>query len=173
MQNTGDISMTVQGITVAGAGFGYSSLSPGLSLAPNQKVTFQVWFNPKAAGAASATVSFLSPNLASPETMSLSGAGIGTTSPSTPPPTAPPATAHSVHLSWGASTTSVAGYRVYRSEVSGASFTPLNGTLLNILSYDDTTVSPGTTYYYVVTAVDGAGNESIHSNQVTAVIPST
>jgi hypothetical protein len=175
MQNTGDVPMTVQGITVAGAGFGYSSVSPGLSLAPNQRVTFQVWFNPKAAGVASATVTFLSPNLSSPGTMSLSGDGIGTTSPSTPPtssPTTPPAS-HSVHLSWGASPSNVAGYRVYRSEASGASFTPLNGTLLNVLSYDDTSVSLGTTYYYVVTAVDGSGNESIHSNQVTAVIPAT
>jgi hypothetical protein len=164
MQNTGDINMTIQGITVAGAGFGYSSLAPGLSLAPNQTITFQVWFTPKTAGAASATVSFLSPNLSTPGTMSLSGDG--TTS--TPPPAS-----HSVRLTWGASTTNVAGYRVYRSEVSGGSFTPLNGTLLTVLSYDDATVSLGTTYYYVVTAVDSSGNESVHSNQVAAVVPST
>lgn len=170
MQNTGDINMTIQGITVAGAGFGYSSLTPGLSLAPNQTVTFQVWFTPKTAGAASATVSFLSPSLSSPGTISLSGDG---TTSSSPPPTTPPPASHSVRLSWGASTTNVAGYRVYRSEVSGGSFTPLNGTLLTVLTYDDATVSLGTTYYYVVTAVDSSGNESVHSNQVTAVIPST
>ncbi|MGB7436867.1 MAG: hypothetical protein WBR26_24280 [Candidatus Acidiferrum sp.] len=30
---------------------------------------------------------------------------------------------------------------------------------------------PGTTYYYVVTAVDASGNESTDSNQATAIIP--
>ncbi len=44
LQNTGDINVTLSGITVVGAGFGYSDLSPGFSLAPNQSVTFQVWF---------------------------------------------------------------------------------------------------------------------------------
>ncbi|HTP70389.1 MAG TPA: choice-of-anchor D domain-containing protein [Dongiaceae bacterium] len=172
IQNKGDVTVTIQGITMVGAGFGYS-ISPGFSLAPNQGFSFQVWFTPTKTGAASATVSFLSPNLSSPETMSLTGDGVSSSSAggggSTPPP--PPAS-HTVHLTWAASTSSVAGYRVYRSEVGGT-FTALNGTLLNILSYDDDGVSLGTTYYYVVTAVDGSGNESVHSNQVTAVIPST
>lgn len=170
MQNTGDINMTVQGITVAGAGFGYSSISPGFSLAPNQKVTFQVWFSPKVAGAASATVSFLSPNLSTPETMSLSGDGVTSTSGGG---TNPPPTSHTVHLTWAASTSQVVGYRVYRSETSGGSFSVLNGSAVTALSFDDTTVSNGITYYYVVTAVDSAGNESVHSNQTTAVIPAT
>lgn len=174
MQNKGDVTVTVQGITIAGAGFGYS-LSPGFSLSPNQAFSFQVWFNPKTAGAASATVSFLSPNLSSPQTMSLTGDGIASSSSGggggTPPP--PPPASHTVHLAWAASTSSVVGYRVYRSEVSGGSFSTLNGTLLTTLAYDDTSVSLGTTYYYVVTAVDASGNESVYSNQATAVIPST
>jgi len=29
----------------------------------------------------------------------------------------------------------------------------------------------GTTYYYVTTAVDSSGNESVYSNQAAAVIP--
>ena len=37
-------------VAVAGAGFGYSSLSPGYSLTPNQSVTFQIWFRPQASG---------------------------------------------------------------------------------------------------------------------------
>lgn len=167
MQNTGDINLTIQGITVAGAGFGYSSLSPGLSLAPNQSATFQVWFSPKIAGAASATVSFVSANLSTPGTMALSGDGVSSSSSPTPPPS------HSVQLNWNASTSQVIGYRVYRSEASGGSFAPLNGTALNALTYTDTSVSLGTTYYYVVTAVDASGNESAYSNQTTAAIPAT
>lgn len=170
MQNTGDISMTVQGITVAGAGFGYSSLSPGFSLAPNQKVTFQVWFSPKTAGAASATVSFLSANLTSPETMSLAGNGVSSGGGTPPPPTA---TSHTVHLNWGASTSQIIGYRVYRSETSGGSYSALNGTAITTLTYDDTTVAAGTTYYYVVTAIDASGDESGYSNQATAVVPAS
>jgi Abnormal spindle-like microcephaly-assoc'd, ASPM-SPD-2-Hydin len=169
MQNTGDVNITLQGITVAGAGFGYSSLSPGFSLAPNQKVTFQVWFSPKVAGAAAAKVTFLSPNLSSPQTMALTGDGVSSTG--STPPSAP--ASHTVQLNWNASTTSVVGYRVYRSEVSGGSYSPLNGTAIKALSYDDTTVSLGTTYYYVVTAVDASGNESVQSNQATAAIPAT
>jgi hypothetical protein len=169
MQNTGDINMTIQGITVAGAGFGYSSLSPGFSLAPKQSVTFQVWFSPKAAGAAAAKVTFLSPNLASPETMELTGGGVSSTT--STPPSAP--ASHTVQLNWNASASPVTGYRIYRSEVSGGSYAPLNGTAINALSYDDTTVSLGTTYYYVVKAVDTAGNESGPSNQATAVIPAS
>ena len=165
LQNSGNISLTLQGVTVAGSEFGYSSLSPGVSLAPNQQVVFQVSFTPTVAGPASATVSLLSPNLSSPATLSLTGDGV-----STPPPTP---TQHIVHLAWGASTSQIIGYRVYRSEVSGASYSPLNGTAINALTYDDATVSNATTYYYVVTAVDASGNESVYSNEATAVIPAT
>ena len=170
LQNTGDINLSLQGVTVSGAGFGYSDLSPGFSLAPNQKVTFQVWFSPKVAGAASATLTLLSPNISSPGTVSLSGDGVSSTTP-TPPPTPPPATQHSVALSWGASSSQVIGYRVYRSESSGSSYSALNGTAMNALNYSDSTVASGTTYYYVVTAVDSSGAESTYSNQATAVIP--
>jgi fibronectin type 3 domain-containing protein len=33
------------------------------------------------------------------------------------------------------------------------------------------TVTAGQTYYYVVTAVDGSGNESVVSNEVAVTIP--
>jgi hypothetical protein len=167
LQNTGAINLAIQGVTVAGAGFGYSNLAPGMSLAPNQKVTFQVWFTPTVAGVASATISLLSPNLSSPGTLSLSGDGITST------PTPPPTTSHTVHLTWDASTSQVIGYRVYRSETSGGSYNSLNGTAIDALTYDDTSVSSGLTYYYVVTAVDAAGNESVQSNQATAAIPAS
>jgi hypothetical protein len=166
LQNTGDISLTLQGVTVAGAGFGYSDLSPGFSLSPNQTITFQVWFSPKVAGPASATVSLLSPNLSSPATLSLAGDGVTTTSTS-------PTTQHVVHLIWDASTSQVVGYRVYRSETSGANYVPIVSATISALTYDDATVALSTTYYYVVTAVDSSGNESVYSNQASAIIPSS
>ncbi len=175
LQNTGDISLSVQGVTISGAGFGVSDLSPGFSLAPNQKVTFQVWFTPKVAGSAAATLTLLSANISSPETLSMSGSGVAATTtppPTNPPPTTPPAQ-HTVALTWNASTSTVVGYRIYRSETSGGSYTVLNGSALSALSYTDSTVASGTTYYYVVTSVDSAGTESVYSNQVSAAVPST
>ena len=81
-------------------------------------------------------------------------------------------TAHSATLNWSASSsTSVVGYNVYRSTQSGGGFTKLNSTLNTGTTYVDNTVSAGATYYYVVTSVDGSGNESGYSNQVTATIP--
>jgi len=47
----------------------------------------------------------------------------------------------------------------------------LNGGPVSLVSYTDSTVANGTTYYYVTTAVDGSGLESINSNEASAVIP--
>lgn len=163
LKNTGDINLSISGVTVAGAGFGYSNLSPGVTLSPNQSVSFQIWFRPTVAGSASGTVSILGASLAAPASISVSGNGVS----STPQP----ATQHSVSLSWDASTSSsITGYRVWRSTVSGSNFVALTSAMPD-LSYTDSSVSASSTYYYVVTAVDLAGNESAYSNQVTAVIP--
>jgi Carboxypeptidase regulatory-like domain len=79
--------------------------------------------------------------------------------------------AHSVALTWNASTSTVSGYNVYRSTMSGSGFTRLNSSLISGVAYSDTTVAAGTTYFYVATAVDSSGDESSDSNQATAVIP--
>ena len=39
------------------------------------------------------------------------------------------------------------------------------------LSYTDTTVQSGLTYYYVVTAFDDRAQESVYSNDAKAVVP--
>jgi Bacterial Ig domain len=78
---------------------------------------------------------------------------------------------HSALLSWDASSSTVAGYNVYRSTVSGSGFAKMNSGLVGGLIYTDSTVQSGITYYYVTRAVDSAGNESANSNQVSANIP--
>jgi hypothetical protein len=85
--------------------------------------------------------------------------------------TAAQGTAHSVALTWTASTSTVSGYNIYRSTVSGSGFAKLNSTLVASLNYSDTDVQPGSTYFYVATSVDSGGDESSDSNQVTAAIP--
>jgi hypothetical protein len=89
----------------------------------------------------------------------------------TPPVVTPPVVTHSVTLNWNPSTSTVAGYNTYRSIVNGGSYAKINTALITGLTYTDTTVLPGNTYYYVATAVTAAGVESVYSNQVAAVIP--
>jgi hypothetical protein len=80
-------------------------------------------------------------------------------------------TPHSVALTWSGSTSTVSGYNVYRSTVSGAVYAKINASLVAVLSFTDSTVLNSTTYYYVTTAVDSSGNESAFSNEVQASIP--
>jgi len=69
-----------------------------------------------------------------------------------------------VDLSWSISPESdLAGYRVYRSEKSGDRGELLTSELLPTPAYRDLTVRPGTHYWYTITAVDRAGNESMPS----------
>jgi hypothetical protein len=170
LQNSGDVNITLSGITVVGAGFGFTNLSPGYSLAPNQSVTFQVWFRPTAKGSASGKLSILSANLATPPVITLAGDGASSTSSPTPPP-APTPVQHTVHLSWEGSSSPVAGYHIYRSEFTKGGFQLISSSLVSATDYDDATVDSGTTYYYAVTTVADSGAESAHSNEATAVVP--
>jgi hypothetical protein len=86
----------------------------------------------------------------------------------TAPVVAPPP-AHSASLSWTPSTSSVSTYRIYRTVTSGSYGAPLNSTATTL--YVDPTVIAGNTYFYVVTAVDSSGNESLASNEVKGIIP--
>src|SRR5713226_1157888 len=71
--------------------------------------------------------------------------------------TATPQQVHSVALSWNASTSTVSGYNIYRSTLSGGSYLRINSSPVAGLSYTDSTVQNTVTYYYVTTAVDANG----------------
>jgi hypothetical protein len=87
--------------------------------------------------------------------------------------TGPPPTQHSVSLSWNASTSSVIGYNIYRgTKHSGPYPQKLTSTPQSATTFTDSTVKSGTTYYYVVTAVNSSLQESDYSNEAQAVIPS-
>jgi len=84
--------------------------------------------------------------------------------------TSPPVQ-HAVALSWNASpSTNVVSYSMYRSTISGSSY-GLAASAIGGLSYLDQSVQTGTTYYYVVTAVDDQGRESSDSRETRVVIP--
>jgi hypothetical protein len=156
--NTGNASVKISQIAVSGAGFSLTGAAVPITLSPTQSLTFNVVFNPSAAGSVAGSVTVTSNATGSPATISLSGSG------------AQPAT-HSVLLNWAASTSVVAGYNVYRSTASGSGYTKINGGLVSSTSYTDSNVQSGMTYYYVTTSVDSSGDESSDSNQASALIP--
>jgi hypothetical protein len=79
---------------------------------------------------------------------------------------------YTVTLTWVHSPSVVVGYNIYRSNQPGGVHTRLNALLQPGPSYDDVTVLNGRTYYYVVRAVGGTGQESAASNEAAVTIPS-
>jgi glycosidase len=65
-----------------------------------------------------------------------------------------------VSLSWNASS-AAASYNVYRGTAAGAENGTAVATGITSTSYTDTGLSNGTTYYYKVAAVNGAGTSSL------------
>jgi hypothetical protein len=152
-------SVSISSGSITGTEFSVSGISFPVTLASGQSASFKVTFKPQSSGATSATLAFASN--ASNGSVSELLSGSGTT-----------AVQHSVALNWNASTSgSVVGYNVYRSGQSGGPYAKINSTIIPSTTDTDGNVQSGSTYYYVVTAVDSSGRESIFSNQVQAVVP--
>lgn len=82
-------------------------------------------------------------------------------------------TGHSVVLTWTASTSPGVTYNLYRGTATGGESTlPLNATPISALTYTDSTVQLGQSYYYAVKAVGSGGSLSVASNESKAVVPS-
>ncbi|HLF74641.1 MAG TPA: alpha-amylase family glycosyl hydrolase [Anaerolineales bacterium] len=73
-----------------------------------------------------------------------------------------------VSLAWNA-VSGAAGYNLYRSPLSGGGWERLNANPLTATQFTDTDVQNARTYFYVVTALDGPGNQSKYSNEVSAL----
>jgi len=77
-----------------------------------------------------------------------------------------------IELSWEISSEpDLAGYRVYRSDLEESSGQRLNEELLPSPAFRDISVVAGKRYFYRVSAVDRAGNESSMSSAVPAEVP--
>jgi glycosidase/fibronectin type 3 domain-containing protein len=73
-----------------------------------------------------------------------------------------------VSMEWDAVPGS-AGYNLYRSPLSGGGWVKLNGAPLTGTNYTDSGLQNAKSYFYVVTSLDSAGNESEYSNEVRAL----
>jgi hypothetical protein len=158
ISNTGSAAATISQAVIAGTGYTMSGIAIPTTLAAGASTSFSVQFAPTVAAtdAGSVTVTSNTPN--SPTLVALNGTATATV-------------AHSVTLSWVASTSTVVGYNIYRGSVSGGPYALLNSTPSSSLMYTDMAVTAGQTYFYVVTAVDSSGNESVVSNEVSVTIP--
>jgi fibronectin type 3 domain-containing protein len=88
--------------------------------------------------------------------------------------TSQPSTPHEVQLNWDAPTPTsdpVVGYNVYRSTSGASNFALLSSSTDTQTSYDDTTVTSGVTYDYIVKSVDSEGVESAPSNSTSVTVP--
>ncbi len=90
-------------------------------------------------------------------------------------PTAAPTGLHvtsegdaAVSLAWN-TVSGATGYNLYRSYVSGGGWVKVNDAPLTGTDFSDTGLQNARNYYYVVTALDQNGNESVYSNEATAL----
>jgi Abnormal spindle-like microcephaly-assoc'd, ASPM-SPD-2-Hydin len=148
--------VTISSVASSNPEFTLSGLSLPMTLPAGQSAPFMLTFGPQASGTASGTVTFTSNATNPPVAASVTGT---------------PAPQHSVSLSWTASTSTGVGYNMYRGTQTGGPYVAVTGSPDASATYTDNSVQAGQTYYYVVTAVDGSGNESVYSNQAQAVVP--
>jgi hypothetical protein len=158
LTNAGNSSVTISNVVVAGAGFNASGGVLGLILSSGQTAALTATFDPSAAGNATGKITVASNATNSPMVITLSGTGVAQT-------------AQSVSLSWTAGPSSVTGYNVYSSTVSGGPYAKLTSPPVAAADYTDSGVQSGQTYYFVVTAVNSQNVESAYSPQVSAAVP--
>jgi len=125
----------------------------GNSLASGTACTINVTFTPGASGARNGSLQIAGD---SPQKVPLSGMGVAM---------------HNLQVSWDASSSPVVGYFVYSGSVSGGPYTLLNAAPAPLPPPNfPVSVPGGQTWYFIVTAVDASGIESVPSNEVEAVV---
>jgi Abnormal spindle-like microcephaly-assoc'd, ASPM-SPD-2-Hydin len=152
-------NVTISSDQVTSPEFSIHGLSLPVTILSGHSIQARIRFTPKQSGTAPAKAGYFGNAVDSPAVEQLTGTGVAPT-------------AHSVGLTWQETDPSVVGYDIYRGKIHGAPYQRINTALEASTNYTDYTVLAGTTYYYVTTAVDGAGKRSAYSNETKAVIPS-
>ena len=159
LSNSSSATVSIAGLSITGANSGdFAEVADtcGSSLSAGSSCTVGVTFTPSSPGQRTATFSITNSAGANPQSASLTGTG-----------------SVDVILSWSASPSAgVVGYNIFRGTTSGGeNSTPLNSTPVSNTLYVDTTVTAGTTYYYVLTSVGANGLQSAPSNEAAAEVP--
>jgi Abnormal spindle-like microcephaly-assoc'd, ASPM-SPD-2-Hydin/Divergent InlB B-repeat domain len=161
LYNTGNTPVTINNATVTGSGFSIVSGTTPTSIPVFGSQAFTLLFTAPAIGTATGSVNFDTTAPDPQPSVGLSGTGVAVST-------------HSATLSWTASTSPVGtpqviGYNIYRSPTSGGGYQLVSFT--SSRSFVDSSATSGQIYYWVVTAVNSGGTESIYSNEVSASIP--
>jgi hypothetical protein len=158
LTNSGNANVTVSQITVSGTALSETGITLPVTLSPNQTASFNAVFAPTGAVNLNGTITVVSTASNSPTVVSATGTGYVPV-------------AHTVAMTWTASTSTVVGYYVYQGTLTGGPYTKLNATPVTATAFTDGTVLSGQDYFYVVTSVDSNGLESLFSNEAKAIIP--
>jgi len=124
----------------------------GSSLASGTACTINLTFTPAASGGRTGNLQIAGD---SPQKVPLNGTGVAM---------------HNLLVSWDASSSpSVVGYFVYSGSVSGGPYTLENVSPSPSINFP-VSAQGGQIWYFVVTAVDASGVESVPSNEVPATL---
>lgn len=149
-------SVTINSASSSNSQYSIAGATFPLTINAGQSLSLNVVFAPTKSGTDNGTLTFNSTASNSQSTESLTGSGI--------------IPQYTVDLSWTASTSSVAGYNVYRGTTAG-SYSKINSSLDPTTTYSDSTVTSGVTYYYAATAVNSSGEESSYSTPIEVSVP--
>jgi hypothetical protein len=152
-------NVTISSDQVTSSEFSIHGLSLPVTILSGHNIQARLRFTPSQSGTGSAKAGYFSNAVVSPAVEQLTGTGVAPS-------------AHTASLTWEETDPSVVGYDIYRGKIHGGPYQKINTALEASTNYTDYTVVAGTTYYYVTTAVDGAGQQSAYSNETKAVIPS-
>ena len=152
--------VTISSDQLTSSEFSVVGLNLPVTIPSGQSIQATLQFAPNQSGTASGKVGYFSNAVVSPAVEQLTGTGVATN------------TNHSVSLTWQDSGSGIVGYNVYRGSTHGGPYQQINTALDASTNYTDLNVTAALTYYYVTTAVNGSGQESAHSNETSATIPS-
>ena len=156
--SSGSEPITINSVTVTGAGVSVTGITPPLILNPGAWIAAYVDFAPIAGGQVNGSITILTTaSNGKPLNVPVSGAG----------------TVYQANLMWSAPKTSdpIAGYNIFRAEAGSTSYVQVNADLVTSLTYMDQTVVNGTFYIYYIETVDESGVSSTPSAAYPLQIP--